>query len=851
MQFFLAGFINYSTLWISFPRRITLVLSLFAFFFNLTSTSAQTVITSIKKGNFSDSKTWDLNRQPTASDVVVIKHDVNFNVSEFWIGQNGKAEMTITSTGSLEGAGKLIVTAKNSLLTNNGSLQVGHLQFGINGNDSAFFLNNGTATFLNNDELQRGRIQNNGTLTFNSNVVLHNITFKNALDKTTTFQRNLHINVGATLTNLGTVVVNGTADDALNLNQGTFKNYGKTEVKGRFNLASGSAATSPNYLKNYKEFIANRVYMNNLSSITNWGTFTCTNDFTNNQGIILNYPCAVIQQTTAGKTFENRNNGAVFTNNGFVTITGNFTNIAQALLNGTGTIHVTGYSMNSDQGKVEGTLCFYDASAISGHTILDEATRNNATIAATVLACATNAVPVCPVTDGKETVLNCKNTNSCFDFTYLGYVENSNSTVTLSFKVKTNCQNALSNVAFQLPAGAVAQNPSNANPAFKYTIENTTNQPFYSIKFEATTAEGFKNGAEDTFTYTVTAEQFNSLSTFKVQAKAANSVGDVSFTSKTCCPLPLEITQQPVSATAIAGNATFKVQATGTEVAYQWQVKNANGDWVNLANGNSSTLTLTGLADAQHGQMYRAVISSGCGEVISSQEVYVYTLPTLALNLRVFLEGPYNTSTGLMNTTLNSSGYLPNFQPYNFNTYNYKGKEKVGTSFFSTHPDIVDWVLVEIRTELDPRLIISKKACLLKNDGYIVDLDGISLPRFLNVVSGNYFIVINHRNHVPIISKKLVSLTSAAPVYDFSLDLEKAAGIYPQKQMATGRYVMYAGDANGSASVTTADWNECWIRDQNKTGYQLSDFNLDGKVDVDDYKYMWLSNNGKVTQTPR
>ncbi len=35
------------------------------------------------------------------------------------------------------------------------------------------------------------------------------------------------------------------------------------------------------------------------------------------------------------------------------------------------------------------------------------------------------------------------------------------------------------------------------------------------------------------------------------------------------------------------------------------------------------------------------------------------------LNLKVMIEGAYNASTNLMNTTLLTSGFLPNNQPYN------------------------------------------------------------------------------------------------------------------------------------------------------------------------------------------
>lgn len=71
---------------------------------------------------------------------------------------------------------------------------------------------------------------------------------------------------------------------------------------------------------------------------------------------------------------------------------------------------------------------------------------------------------------------------------------------------------------------------------------------------------------------------------------------------------------------------------------------------------------------------------------------------TVSINLspKMFLQEPYNDTT--MNTSLNSSSYLPVNQPYSGAPWNYSGSESVATEFFSSHRNIVDWVLLELKS---------------------------------------------------------------------------------------------------------------------------------------------------------
>ena len=87
-----------------------------------------------------------------------------------------------------------------------------------------------------------------------------------------------------------------------------------------------------------------------------------------------------------------------------------------------------------------------------------------------------------------------------------------------------------------------------------------------------------------------------------------------------------------------------------------------------------------------------------------------------------------------MLNTLNSIGFLPSSQPYTTSPFNYSGSESVPAGFFQSHTNIVDWVLIEIRTEISSNSTIVRRAGFLLTDGNIVDINGTNPLEF----KGNY-----------------------------------------------------------------------------------------------------------------
>jgi len=206
----------------------------------------------------------------------------------------------------------------------------------------------------------------------------------------------------------------------------------------------------------------------------------------------------------------------------------------------------------------------------------------------------------------------------------------------------------------------------------------------------------------------------------------------------------------------------------------------------------------------------------------------------LYLNVKVFLEGPFN-GNGAMTTTLNASNFIPlnSNEAYSTTVYGYTASDVESIP----NSDVVDWVLLELRTGLESTTMISRRAAFIKSDGSVVDLDGISQVKFENLINNNCYAVIYHRNHLAVISANPISLSStSSQLYDFSTSQTQAYGTEPMKDLGGGVFGMYTGDGNGDGLVTSTDFNVFNPKFTSAaSGYEYSDWNLDGFVTSTDF----------------
>jgi hypothetical protein len=221
-----------------------------------------------------------------------------------------------------------------------------------------------------------------------------------------------------------------------------------------------------------------------------------------------------------------------------------------------------------------------------------------------------------------------------------------------------------------------------------------------------------------------------------------------------------------------------------------------------------------------------------------------------SLNIKVFLEGAYN---GLnMNTDLTGLTNFPLSQPYSGSPWNYPGNETVG----SIPPDIVDWILVEYRdattaATATPSAIIGKQAAFLRNDGYIVGLDGLSKLQFSHSVNHQLFAVIWHRNHLGIMSAYPVNLIGNIYSYDFTTSSSQAYGTNAQKSLESGFYGLFMGDMDSNMTIEYDDLNNSWKADVGKQDYLKSDVNMNRNVSNQDKNENWQNNIGKTCLIPQ
>jgi hypothetical protein len=211
-------------------------------------------------------------------------------------------------------------------------------------------------------------------------------------------------------------------------------------------------------------------------------------------------------------------------------------------------------------------------------------------------------------------------------------------------------------------------------------------------------------------------------------------------------------------------------------------------------------------------------------------------------SVKTFLEGPFSSSNTSMTTSLRP--LLPLSQPYNAAPWNYSGTETVS----ALPADVVDWVMVELRTGASSATTVSRRAAFIKNHGMIVDLDGASAVTFNSISPGNYYIVVRHRNHLAIMTSSAQSLGTSATTYDFATAQSQAYGSMPMAQLAAGVFGMYVGDVNASGIVSSADANNIFGV-LNANIYNVNDANLSGIVTAADANLvMW--NLNRATQVP-
>ncbi len=219
-----------------------------------------------------------------------------------------------------------------------------------------------------------------------------------------------------------------------------------------------------------------------------------------------------------------------------------------------------------------------------------------------------------------------------------------------------------------------------------------------------------------------------------------------------------------------------------------------------------------------------------------------------ALTASALLAGAYNGTD--MNTAL--SAVLPQTDPY-------VGTASVAAAdFFTATPAgqrVVDWVLVKLLSgspASPPMAVVATAPALLLDDGSIVGVDGTG-ALIIPAPAGTYHVVVQHRNHLAVMSASPVTFAAGAGAWNFTTAAGQAYGTDALQSLAGGRFGLWPGDATGNGQVKYSgagnDRGLLLTRTVTLTGtaagYFPEDLNLNGQV-----KYSGAGNDrGVILQT--
>ncbi len=233
----------------------------------------------------------------------------------------------------------------------------------------------------------------------------------------------------------------------------------------------------------------------------------------------------------------------------------------------------------------------------------------------------------------------------------------------------------------------------------------------------------------------------------------------------------------------------------------------------------------------------------------------------IEVKLFAFLEGALDTNNMRMTTALNQRGLLPGQtpigmfasptpagHPYNRPPWLHNGPEDV----VNYDPTVVDWVLISLRANNSASTTVWKEAALIHADGRI------TLTKPCNTIPNDrpYYIVIEHRNHVGVMTNKAIPIVADTLRFDFRKE-DGFVNIDPpstgQKQRG-GAWAMLAADGKKDTRLDNFDVN---FRDKlvwrgqngNFDVYRDADFNLDADVNFLDVG-LWRLNTGKHSAVP-
>ncbi|MEZ4756820.1 MAG: lysyl oxidase family protein [Flavobacteriales bacterium] len=214
----------------------------------------------------------------------------------------------------------------------------------------------------------------------------------------------------------------------------------------------------------------------------------------------------------------------------------------------------------------------------------------------------------------------------------------------------------------------------------------------------------------------------------------------------------------------------------------------------------------------------------------------------VTLDLRLALDGPYNSATGLMSDALRAQGLLPTVEPYTGLGYVHVGGggEVLSPAVLAqTGPNaVVDWVLVELRDPTQPTSVVASMSAVVTAAGQVIGSGGA--PVRFAVPNGSYRVAVRHRNHFGCMTATPVAFAGSAPVLVDMTAATTATHGTDARRNNGGKLTLWSGNVNGDRFLRyTGGANDRdpilvsvggLVPTNTVTGYLMTDTNLDGVV---------------------
>ncbi|MBL7950683.1 MAG: hypothetical protein JNM62_03085 [Flavobacteriales bacterium] len=282
--------------------------------------------------------------------------------------------------------------------------------------------------------------------------------------------------------------------------------------------------------------------------------------------------------------------------------------------------------------------------------------------------------------------------------------------------------------------------------------------------------------------------------------------------------------------------------SSGTQLVFQDMHRSTSGVSYPYAIGTLGSITGSTEGPTVYHFLYEWDVLSEAVQTESARVPVVAEVTNgVVVNMKAFLDGPFDVNTNLMHDSLRVAGLIPLNEPYAALGFPQPGSggETLGAGLLATTGTNapVDWVRVELRSASAPATVIAAQSGIITRSGQVLGANGS--PIRFGVMGGDYHVALRHRNHLGVMTAAPVTLSASTPLLDLTLastavhgtGARKAAGavqlLWAGDAVRDG-LVLYTGGSNDRDRVLQVIGGVVPTNVVN--GYNTADINLDGRV---------------------